>query len=162
MGVVGPPRLAGDLAFTFTPWTLGLEYTKGNLVMTAEMIRGDLYQSMSNFLIKSNGNFMGYYVQADYRWTDKWATALNAGQISAVGTHDFPHETAGVSMGNFVSAAVRYDITDYWLAKLEITYIDGGGGTLADIQLRNNLDWKGFDDRSRNRWNFMARTTLYF
>ncbi len=139
-------------------WIFSAEYTRGNWVLAAEFARYDLITSIPEMLnIRGHAPDGRWYVQADYRWNDWLATTLGVGSNYSDWTNRFhPNDRTTVRHDAYV--ATRFDITDYWMVKAEVHYLDGQSG----LSLRHNMNEWGADDRSQNHWMFAMKTALYF
>ncbi len=132
-----------------------VEYLRGDWGITGEFKYGHRYLSMREIMrFHALTLFGAWYVQGDYRWNDYLASAVGYGitynDWNRRGDHDQTRKVA--------YAAMRADITDYWMFKLEAQWVDG----MVGIYPKHNSTRWGFDKRKSSYFMFLAKTTLYF
>ena len=148
--------------------TFSGEYSIGRFTIMGEyeMVRGDIVRtidmtSLGQPLItsKSEINAEHYYAQVSYRFTD-WFTAGVYYSVDVPNTDDRDGESL-IERGlqdisawqNDLAVTTRFDVTDFWLIKLEYHYVDG----TSLLTEADNPD--GFE----KSWDYFAiKTTLSF
>jgi hypothetical protein len=131
------------------------EYTRGDLVLSAEYSRWHSDQGSSN--PKLQGEIVSLsergYAMATYRV----ASWLQPGAYYSVFFPDV-HNRAGRANRQFDAAAtLRFDINDHWLFKLEGHYMAGTAGLTNPLSVGPPLT------SAARYWGvFLARTTVYF
>ncbi|GBC63153.1 hypothetical protein DENIS_4146 [Desulfonema ishimotonii] len=131
----------------FHGWVCAAEYTWENLTLSAEYMNLKIGGSIDNILPEFETTSEGYYLAAAWRFTD-WF------ELGAYYSEYYPDKDdrdgknfkdQGLDdyrawLKDFALTA-RFDINEYWVAKLEGHVMDGA----ADLLPQDNPD--GFDDR---------------
>lgn len=148
--VIEPNSFEGELGRILT---LSAEYVRGPFTLTAEYVEEKLNEVVSD----------GWYAQLTWQATDALAVTGYYSEYNAdrddqegrfmveLGLRDF------FAWQNDHCLAMRYDISDHWLMKIEHHLVDGTG--LANLS-RNDLD----DPVAMRRWwaYTAAKATFYF
>jgi hypothetical protein len=136
-------------------WLASAEYVHGNLLLAAEYGRWHvkLESDTPTLIPNSSTDSERGYVMASYRVLS-W---LQPGAYYAVQFPDVTKRSGRANYQHDLAATLRFDITDYWLFKLEAHYMNGTAALSADF---NNGVAKSALDR---QWAMvLMKTTAYF
>jgi len=157
MADLAPADFGGvlTLEFPIQLWVASAEYTIGNLLLAAEYGRwwADLKSSHPTIIPSSGPTNERFYVMTSYRFAPWFSSGIYySGYYEDVEQRDdyakYQHD---------VAATVRFDLTDYWLLKLEGHLMIGTAALQPELN-----DGKELDTLEREWGFFLAKTTAYF
>ena len=151
----------------FVPYTLEIDETTNIdriLALSAEFTHDDLTLAGEYYQDEMGDvEAAGWYASVDYRISRAFACAAyfaqgwpdrrdkNGERFTRVGLPDY------YAWQQDVACSLRFDLTDFWLAKLEYHFIDGTAHTEPQAMLLRS------DDRPERRWGMLAaKTTFWF
>ncbi len=130
-----------------------VEYTWNDMILAAEYMRSRFYNKITVPAIgmsqESISKSHGYYISATYRFND-WFEA-GTYYSKAYANSDDKDGSDGVAAGTYVydyqawlddiALSLRFDINEYWVAKLEGHLMDGAAGCLGIDNTDYEEDW---------------------
>jgi hypothetical protein len=134
-----------------TQWYFSAEYTRGDWILSAEMRRWDFTFQADLFVpaaAASTSSNADYYIQAENQITDKFSAVVGWGQATTNYSKRYHGAASSLRSDAYISG--RYDISDNFLVKADIHYIDGTYGNYKE------------SNPSRNHWLFATKAVFYF
>ncbi len=140
-------------------WILSTEYTWENLLLAVEYSRNTVDTSLQ-YLGPGNRKSDAFYVMANYRFTD-WFELGSYYSMSWADLNDRDGDDIAAAGGNDweawqqdIALTGRFDLSDSWVAKLEVHYIDGTGDMLRTLNPAN--------EKERDAFLFAAKVSYTF
>ena len=133
--------------------TLSAEYVHGDLTLAAEYYQDKI----------SDSKTVGWYVQSDYRFSRLYSLCVYYADYSPFESHEDQMTLELLELPDYyawqraLTVSSRFDLTDFWLFKLEYHFTDGVAGAERRSLVEDQTNPK------KQHWGiFVAKTTFHF